>query len=173
MKKVLFFITASAAFLLNENAAFAQTKNKLEGVWKIVEVILPVANPAGKDSTRRVSNPQPGLIIFTRGYYSVAVVRGAQPRAAVAPPKDSLNLTDDEKIARYTEWNTFVANSGTYEIKGSTLIRHPIVAKNVSVMTNNTPNISEFKLEGDNTLWLNPTPDRLTTDPRIKLTRLE
>jgi hypothetical protein len=173
MKKISFVITALAAFLLNENAAFAQTKNKFEGAWKIVEVILPVTNPTGKDSTTRVSNPQPSLIIFTRGYYSIAAIRGAQPRAAIAPPKDSLNLTDDEKIARYAEWNTFVANSGTYEIKGSTLIRHPIVAKNVSVMTSNTPNISEFKLEGDNTLWLNPTPDRLATDPRFKLTRLE
>jgi hypothetical protein len=173
MKKILFFITALPAFLLPPNAAFAQTKNKLEGVWKIVEVILPVANPAGKDSTTRISNPQPGLVIFTRGYYSIAAVRGAQPRTAVAQPKDSLRLTDEEKIARFEEWNTFVANSGTYEIKGSMIIRHPIVAKIVSVMTKETPNINEFKLEGNNTLWLNPTPDRLATEPRVKFTRVE
>jgi hypothetical protein len=173
MKKILFFIVPLAAFLLGENAAFAQAKNKIEGVWKVVEVIVPVANPAGKDSTTKVSNPQPGLIIFTKGYYSVMVVRGRQPRTAVAPPKDSLKLTDDEKIARFEEWDTFIANSGTYEIKGSTLIRHPIVAKNVNVMTKETPNVSEFKLEGTNTLWLNPTPDRSATEPRVKLTRVE
>jgi hypothetical protein len=96
-----------------------------------------------------------------------------QPRVAVASPKDSLKLTDDEKIARFEEWNTFVANSGTYEIKGSILIRHPIVAKNVSVMTKETPTVNEFKLEGTNTLWLNPTPDRLATDPRVKFARVE
>ncbi len=173
MKKILFFITALPAFLLGERAAFAQAKNKVEGVWKAVEVILPFANPAGKDSTTTISNPQPGLIIFTRGYYSILAVTGSKPRAAVERPKDPQNLTEDEKIARYVEWDSFVANSGTYEIKGSTIIRHPIVAKNVSVMTNETPNISEFRLEGANTLWLNPTPDRKTTDPRVKLTRVE
>jgi len=173
MKKILFFITALPAFLLSEKAAFAQAKSKLEGVWRVTEVIVPVANPAGKDSTMKVSNPQPGLVIFTRGYYSIMAIRGAQPRAAVAQPKDSLKLTDDEKIARFEEWNTFVANSGTYEIKGSALIRHPIVAKNVSVMTKETPNVSDFRLEGTNTLWLNPTPDRLATEPKVRLTRVE
>jgi hypothetical protein len=168
MKKIIFFITAVPAFLLATNATFAQTKTQLQGVWKIAEVIIPE-----NGTTTTVSNPQPGLIIFTKGYYSVAVVRGVQPRPAVAPPKDSLKLTDDEKIARFEEWNTFVANSGTYEIKGSMLIRHPIVAKNVSVMTKETPTVNEFKLEGTNTLWLNPTPDRLATEPRVKYTRVE
>ena len=98
---------------------------------------------------------------------------GAQPRAAVEPPKDPQNLTDAEKIALYEQWRQFVANSGTYEIKGATITRRPIVAKNVAVMTSGTPNIQEFKLEGANTLWLIPTGDQAATQPRIKLTRVE
>jgi hypothetical protein len=77
--------------------------------------------PAEKGAAVTISNPQPSLAIFTRGYYSAVVVTGTQPRAAVAPPKDPQNLTDAEKIARYEQWGPFIAIAGTYEIKGSTL----------------------------------------------------
>jgi hypothetical protein len=157
--------------VLSASAAFAQTKTQVEGVWKVAEVVTPGRNPAEKGATD--SNPQPSLIIFTKGYYSQVLVPGAQARTAVEPAKDPQNLTDAEKIARYEQWNQFVANSGTYEIKGSTIIRRVIVAKNVAVMTSGTPNIQEFKLEGPNTLWLIPTGDQAATLPRVKLTRVE
>jgi hypothetical protein len=157
--------------VLSASAAFAQTKTPVEGVWKVAEVVTPSRNPAEKGTTN--SNPQPGLIIFTRGYYSQVVVPGGEPRAAVAPAKDPQNLTDAEKLALYEQWRQFAANSGTYEIKGSTIIRRPIVAKNVGVMTSGTPNIQEFKLEGPNTLWLTPSGDQAATQPRVKLTRVE
>jgi hypothetical protein len=48
-----------------------------------------------------------------------------------------------------------------------------MVAKSVRVMTRETPTIWEFKLEGPNTLWLIPTGELTTTEPRYKLTRLE
>ncbi len=159
--------------VLAASAAFAQTKTPIEGVWKIAEVIVPGGNPAAKGVTITNTNPQPSLIIFTRGYYSVVNVMEPQPRAAVAPAKDPQNLTDSEKIARYEQWEPFTANSGTYEIKGSTLIRRAIGAKNVEVMTRETPTILEFKFEGPNALWLIPPPDRVATEPRTKLTRLE
>jgi len=79
------------------------------------------------------------LFIFTKGYYSSLAVRARQPRPAVAPAKDPGNLTDAEKIARYEQWSQFTANSGTYEVKGSMLLLHPLVAKNVEVMTRGTP----------------------------------
>jgi hypothetical protein len=113
------------------------------------------------------------LVIFTKGYYSLLAVRGEQPRAAFAPAKDPGNLTDAEKIARYEQWNPFTANSGTYEVKGSMLLLHPIVAKSVEVMTSGTPITWELKVEPPNSLWLIPPSDRATTDPRVKLTRLE
>ena len=152
-------------------AAQGQTKSPVEGVWRITEVVMPGATPAEKGTT--ITNPQPSLIIFTRGHYSQLVVRGQEPRAAVAPAKDPQNLTDAEKIARFEEWGPLVANAGTYEVKGSTIIRRATVAKSVEVMTNATPVTSEFKLEGANTLWLIPTGDRAARDPRVKLTRLE
>jgi Lipocalin-like domain len=153
-------------FLLSVNAAFAQTKSPIEGVWKITEVIWPRQGSV-------VTNLQPGLLIFTRGYYSTVTVMGEQPRTAAAAAKDPQHLTDAEKIARFEEWRPFGASSGAYEIKGSTLIRRVTVAKNVRVMARGLPTIWEFKLEGPNTLWLLPTGDLTTTEPNMKLTRLE
>jgi len=157
--------------VLSASAAFGQTKTSVEGVWKVAEVVMPSRNPAEKAATN--SNPQPGLIIFTKGYYSQVLVPGGEPRTAVEPAKDPQNLTDAEKIALFEQWRQFTANSGTYEIKGTTIIRRAIVAKNVAVMTSGTPNIQEFKLEGANTLWLIPTGDQAATQPRVKLTRVE
>jgi hypothetical protein len=174
----------SLAFcLLTASGAFAQTKPSVEGVWKIAEVIPPSANaedkssnPTGAPRTSPVpsissSNTDMGLLIFTKGYYSAMGVEGREARTAVEPAKDPKNLTDAEKIARYEQWRRFIANAGTYEIKESTINMRATVAKNPN-RTGRT-NTWEFKLEGTNTLWLIPTGNQVTTDPRVKLTRVE
>jgi hypothetical protein len=148
-----------------------QKKTQLEGVWKVTEVLVPPSNPAEKATT--VTSPQPGLLIFTRGYYSGMAVTADQPRAGFAPAKDPRNLTDAEKIARYEQWNPFLANAGTYEVKGTTLTMHAMVAKNQERMTSAATATFEIKLEGSNIFWLIPPPDRATTDPRVKFTRVE
>ena len=157
-------------FCLLTGGAFAQTKTPVEGVWKISERIMPGTNPQAKGVTTTNSSP-PSLIIFTRGYYSQVYLGSAESRAAVERARDPQNLTDAEKIARYEAWRPLFANAGTYEIKGSALILHPIVAKNPNQMNGRWPTV-EFKLEGPNTLWLIPTAEA-ATDPRIKLTRVE
>jgi len=91
----------------------------LEGVWKIVETVTTGADAA------TITDPQPSLVIFTKGHYGVLSVHGAQPRPQFAPPKDPNKLTDAEKIARYEQWSRFTANAGTYEVKGATLTRRP------------------------------------------------
>jgi len=159
--------------VLSASAVFAQTKSPVEGVWKIAEVVVPAGNPAAKGTPITVSNPQPGMIIFTKGHYSGMAVTGPQPRAAVAPAKDPQNLTDAEKIARYEQWGPFIASAGTYEIKGSTLSLRAIVSKDVAGMTSETPQEWTFKLEGQDTLRLEPPAAQAATQPRIKLTRLE
>jgi hypothetical protein len=155
--------------LLSASAAFAQMKTPVEGVWKVAEVIPASSNT--NDKPKPITNPQPGLLLFTKGYYSVVVVTGGNPRATVEP-KDRQNLTDAEKIAFYEQWKAFTANSGTYEIKGSIIIRRAIVAKNASLMMRQESLSSEFKMEGPNTLWIFPPVDR-PNDPRIKWTRVE
>jgi len=159
--------------VLSASAAFAQTKTSVEGVWKIAEVVLPATNPEAKGTPITVTNPQPGLIIFTKGYFGGMAVTGPTPRATVAPAKDPQNLTDAEKIARYEQCRNFIANSGNYEIKGSTLIMHPIVSKEVAGMATGIQITWEFKLEDVNTLRLIPTGDQSATVPKIRLIRLE
>ena len=155
--------------VLSASAAFAQTKSPVEGVWKVAEVI-PASSSAAEKPTP-ITNPQPGLLIFTKGYYSVVAVTGRSARTSV-DAKDPQNLTDAEKLAFYEQWRAFAANSGTYEIKGSSIIRRASVAKNVNVMTRQEPLAVEFKMEGTNTLWLIPPADR-PNDPRVKWTRVE
>jgi hypothetical protein len=162
--RVLAFVLS----LLPPSVAFAQTKPPVEGVWKIAEAVRTGPNPF------HISNPQPGLVIFTRGgHYSWVNVMGNTARPTFEPAKDPRNLTDAEKIARYEQWRFFTANAGTYEIEGSTLMRRPIVAKNVTGMTTDPPFAWEFKLDGKNTLWLIPPPDQTATEPTIKLVRVE
>ena len=146
-------------------------KNQLEGVWKVAEAVPPASSANEKPTP--ITNPQPGLLIFTKGYYSGMAVTASQPRTAAAPPKDPSNLTDAEKIARYDEWVPFIANAGTYEVKGSTLTLHVMVAKNPNQMTTESTIIWELKFEGTNTFWLIPPADRATTAARVKFTRLE
>ena len=101
MKRVALSI---GCFLLAVNAPFLQTKSPIEGVWKITEVRWSRAQPAARQGAV-VSSPQPGLMIFTRGYYRTVEVRdgGQQPRAAAAagyayamrPLRYSINITLD------------------------------------------------------------------------------
>jgi ABC-type Fe2+-enterobactin transport system substrate-binding protein len=146
-----------------------QKKSQLEGVWKVTEVVPPASTANEKPTS--ITTPQPGLIIFTKGYYSGMAVTANQPRTAAAAAKDPSNLTDAEKIARFEQWAPFIANAGTYDVKGSILTLNAMVAKNPDMMS--TAQTWEFKFEGANTFWLIPPADRATTSPRVKFTRLE
>lgn len=149
---------------------FAQARPapSLEGVWKVAEIVTTGANASTN------SNPQPSLVIFTKGYYTYLSVNGTQPRPTVAPAKDPNHLTDAEKIARYEQWNPYTAQGGTYEFKGTTITRRPFVAKNPALMTTNPPIVQEYKLEG-NTLWLitKSATGQPARETRTKLMRIE
>jgi hypothetical protein len=150
------------------SAPQGSAKQSLEGVWKIVELTTTGANGS------TISNPQPSLVIFTKGHYSYLSVNSEGPRPQFAPAKDPNKLTDAEKIARYEQWNPFTANAGTYEVKGTTIIRRPLIAKNESVMAKNSSLESEFKLQG-NTLWaVTKGPAGMPAgETRVKLRRIE
>jgi hypothetical protein len=142
-------------------------------VWKIAELIIPGSLPGANGVDIRQGNRPPNLLIFTKGYYSELIEMGTASRPAVAPPTDPQHLTDAEKIARYEQWRPFTAHSGTYEIAGSILTRHPIVAKNVETVRQGTGVPFEIRVENPNTVWLIPTGGFARTEPQLKLTRLE
>jgi hypothetical protein len=155
---------------IGTSAVQNQKKSQLEGVWKVAEVVPPGSNTPEKPSTP-LTNPQPGLLMFTKGYYSGMAITADQPRATLAPAKDPGNLTDAEKISRYEHWNRFIANAGTYEFNGSTLTMHAMVAKSQERI--GSAITYEIKLEEPKTFWLIPPADRAASDPRVKFTRLE
>jgi hypothetical protein len=69
------------------------------------------------------------VVIYTKNHYSIVEMNNPRQLPSPAPPKVAGKLTDAEKVARYEDWLAVTANSGTYEIKGTTLIRRPLVNK--------------------------------------------
>ena len=166
-------LLAATLSLFGVASLTAQSRPSIEGVWRISERVTPGGNPRANGVAVRQTNPRPSLLIFTKGYYSEIIELGGGPRPEVPAPADPQHLTDAEKIARYDQWRPFTANSGRYEISGSLLIKHPLVAKNVEVMKRGTAIPLEIRVENPNAIWLIPTGEFAKTEPRTKLTRLE
>jgi hypothetical protein len=105
------------------------------GVWQVKEVARQ------GDSGTLADKPFPSIFIFTRRYYSMVWVFGAEPQRPFA---ERWNPTDAEKIERF---NSMVVNSGTYKVKGNTLIAHPVVARIPDFM--NGKLLCEYHIEED------------------------
>jgi hypothetical protein len=107
------------------------------------------------------------------GHYSYISIGGTTPRETLPAAADPEQLTDAEKIARYEHWGPVTANAGTYEVQGTTIVRHPSVAKNQAYMTPETSVSQEFELAGD-TLWLisRSAADQPASETRVKLVRV-
>ncbi len=133
--------------------------DKLIGVWKVTEVKYPQTDYM---DAQTVVDPQSRLWIFTKKHYSQMEVTGDKPRADL--PKEP---TDAQIAAAYRQ---FLANSGTYEVKGSTITRLPIVAKGPNLTNSPRPGSFEFRFEGDSLIILYGTSFGLI---ELKLIRLE
>jgi hypothetical protein len=133
---------------------------KLEGVWKIAEVTT-----TGADA-RTITKPAPSQIMVSRKHYSMIYVS-----ADNRPMVPQQNATDAQKVAA---WTPFTANAGTYELKGTTLTLHPVVAKSPNIKPDS---FSTWELKiGENTLTI--TQKELLGSPvqnpmTFKLVRVE
>jgi hypothetical protein len=146
--------------------SFAQTAPSIQGAWRVTERTVTGAAAATDKS------PQPSIYLFTKQHYSIIVVPGTaarkEPVAAANPDK----LTDAEKIARYDIWNVFTANTGTYQVSGSTLTTRAVVAKNPAVM--GTTASREFKIDGNTlTLIQKSAAGQPASQTTTRLTRIE
>jgi len=148
---------AALAFLMLVQSASAQ--GKLEGVWKITHVTLTGPN------AQTITNPQPGFMIFTKKYSSLVGITGDKPQ-----PDLPQNATDAQKLAT---WNPLAATVGTYEIKGTTVTRHNIVAKNG--VKRGSFGTADFKIEGNTlTMTFKANQDGPIANPTtITLVRME
>jgi len=170
--KRIFMVLLSATVLSATAVGQTGRRGPLEGVWKVAEVVVTGANPSN------TSNPQPGLFIFARTHYSMMRVPGDQPRALYQAEEP----TDAEKLAAF---DSFVANTGTYETAGTTLTIRPMIARNPNFAAGGFQKY-QFRIEG-NTLWLTEKSTDLNfrlgervvaaappaNETRMKLTRVE
>jgi hypothetical protein len=131
------------------SVGFGQSKpsasSTIQGVWKTTSVVTTGANPT-------TDNDIPAsIVIYTRNHFSIVEMNNGRQQPAPAPPKDPAKLTDAEKLARYEDWLAVTANSGTYEIKGTTLTRRQLVAKGSPAPGRTTYEdaIRELRFEGN------------------------
>jgi hypothetical protein len=130
----VFAVTLLAA--CQRGASPESSGGPLEGAWSVVSI-----SATGPDSAN--TTVYPSVYLFGDRYYSMMRVTGPRTLAAA----DS--VTDAEKLAAY---DTFVANTGTYETADSTLTTHPIVARSPNFMSGGSDQYT-FRVSGD-TLWL-------------------
>jgi lipocalin-like protein len=152
--------------------AQSAARQPLEGAWKVVEIVVT------GERAENTSNPQPGLFIFGPKHYSMMWIRGAEPRS----PYKAEVPTNEEKVKAF---DSFTANTGTYDVSGSTLSVRPMVARSPNFMAGGSSKY-EFRVEGSN-LWLTEKstdtryrigkdvvpPSRPPSETRLKLVRLE
>ena len=129
------------------------TKSPLMGAWKVIEIVDTNGPP--------ITNPQPGLYVFTAQHYSFARINGAKPLPNY-PSNDK--ATDAEKV---TVFNQLYLNTGTYGVTGNMLRTKAMVAKSAFAI-GGAGNQYEFAING-NSLVLTQKPSGAV----IKLTRLE
>jgi len=145
-------------------AQSGKSTSPLIGVWRVAEVTTTGPN------ARKITNPQPGLLIVTAGHYANERVTSDAPRPEL-PPADKRT---DKQVA--DAFGPFNANAGTYEIKGNEITAKRMVAKNPATMKAGNFEVDTFRLEGKDTLWVTAkaTGDGPVQNPTtIKYIRIE
>lgn len=108
----------------------------LEGTWtRVAESYM------APDTSWDVPRPQRSLYIFTKRHYSMMYVVGTGQRPRFVGPQSTIT----EKASAY---DLFRASAGTYELQGSLLIVHPIVARSPSYMAVRA-DTARFQVRGD------------------------
>ena len=120
-------------------------KDQLVGAWTVYEIENEFS-----DSAQTIRNPQPGIWIFSDGYYSATFIPGTKIRI---PYEHTFNPTPVEMINAY---NSIVVNTGTYELTDTTLITFPVVSRVPDF--SGGKGIYELRIESD-TLYLTMTEE--------------
>ena len=127
---ILVAVTLVALF----GTGLAMAETPLEGAW----VVTSSTDIDGNTN----DDPQPALFIFTGTHYSVMIALGEESRTRY----EGEDLTDGEKVGAF---DTFIANSGRYEVDGDTLKTRAFVAKDPNYMGDWPENESIYEFERD------------------------
>jgi hypothetical protein len=130
-------LVLAAVLMVVPSAAFAQEEHSpVMGAWLLAGIV----DGEGVEQMRH-----PGLWIYTSTHYSTMFVIGDEARGNVADLDD---ITDADKLAAY---ESFIANSGRYEIEGDQLTTHAYVAKFPNYMHDFPDNeqVFTYAVDGD------------------------
>jgi len=161
----LLLAALSVGLAAGQGVAAQSTRDSIQGVWRIVEAVIP--GPAGRTIA---FGERPNLPIITAKHYSRVEVQADGPRPILP---DVSKATADELRA---VWGPFVSEAGTYEVApGNVITMRPIASKNPAVMGPGVFITYSYKLDG-NTLSL--TQQRNQNGPfanpfTLKLVRVE
>jgi hypothetical protein len=97
-------------------------------------------------SGQTIDTPQPGVLLFTGGYYSYTLINGDRPRPDL--PRGVASAPELLAV-----WSPFSATAGTFEVSGATMTRRAIVAKSPDAMAPGAFNEYTFRISAD-TLWI-------------------
>lgn len=117
-------------------ATSAQAQGSIEGTWQMYEVTV-----SRGANFRTAINPNLGLLMFTERHYGMFVNAGDRPDV---PPGSGPLATDELKLAAF---ESFIANAGTYEVSGSKLTLHLMLARSPSGL-GSSPEFG-YRIDGD------------------------
>ncbi len=116
--------------------AGAAAQSPLEGAW----IVTSWTDADGNTN----DDPQPALYVFTPTHYSIMIAQGEVPRAGY----EGDDMADSDKVGAY---DSFIANSGRYEVDGNVLKTRAYVAEDPNYMGDWPENEAtyEFAQDGD------------------------
>ncbi len=106
----------------------------LEGAW----IVTSWTDADGNTN----DDPQPALYVFTPTHYSIMIAQGEEPRAGY----EGDDMADNEKVGAY---DSFIANSGRYEVDGNVLKTRAYVAKDPNYMGDWPENEATYEFAQD------------------------
>ena len=123
-------IIVAAVFL----GVSANAQNSLNGAWLATELVITGGDKAG------VYTDLESIIIFSEEHFSMFTNVGDRPDFS----NSEARITDQQKIDLY---ESFIANSGVYNVSRGTLIRQLVFAENPRDIGSTVE--SEYQRNGD------------------------
>lgn len=139
---------ADGSWKLARNA-WNPTSSPMEGAWRTLE-----SWGTNADGEWRTENVQPSVWIFRGRHYSIMFVRGDEARPLLGENATRESITNTQMRNTFM---TFVANSGTFTVDGSTFTTDPDVALWPDFMETGTATYT-FTVDG-NTMTLTNEED--------------
>ena len=137
---MMVYVLALVAFVAAPWQVVLAQDVDVQGAWVVAEVIDSDGNA--------VEQVLPGIFVFSGTHYSMMFAIGDGPRARY----DGESATGEERVAAY---DSFVANSGRYQVEGDKLTFRAFVAKDPNYMSDWPDNATDVRvsIEGNSMRW--------------------